>query len=58
MISAASVKQICVFVYGDVAVTLRVMQTYAEVLRVFPGYWDCHKWLKENGAQLMRRMTG
>ena len=31
---------------------------YAEVLRVFPDYWDCHKWLKENGAQLMRRMTG
>lgn len=31
---------------------------YAEVLRVFPNYWDCHKWLKENGAQLMRRMTG
>ena len=30
---------------------------YAEVLRVFPNYWDCHKWLKENGAQLMRRMT-
>ena len=31
---------------------------YAEVLRVFPNHWDCHKWLKENGAQLMRRMTG
>ena len=31
---------------------------YAEVLRVFPDYWNCHKWLKENGAQLMRRMTG
>lgn len=31
---------------------------YAQVLRVFPNYWDCHKWLKENGAQLMRRMTG
>ena len=31
---------------------------YAEVLRVFPDYWNYHKWLKENGAQLMRRMTG
>ena len=26
---------------------------YAELLRVFPDYWACHKWLKENGAILM-----
>ncbi len=31
---------------------------YAEVLRVFPDYWTCDKWLKENGPMLMRRMTG
>lgn len=31
---------------------------YAEVLRVFPDYWECHRWLKENGAALMARMTG
>ena len=31
---------------------------YREVLRVFPDYWECHKWLKENGAVLMARMTG
>ena len=31
---------------------------YAEVLRVFPDYWDCHRWLKENGAALMARMMG
>ena len=31
---------------------------YAEVLRVFPDYWECHRWLKENGAALMSRMTG
>ncbi len=30
---------------------------YAEVLRVFPDYWKCDKWLKENGATLMRRMN-
>ena len=32
-------------------------QFYDEVLRVFPEYPRCHKWLKENGAQLMARMT-
>ena len=26
---------------------------YAEVLRVFPTYWDQDKWLKENGDILM-----
>ena len=26
---------------------------YAEVLRVFPNYWECGKWLKENGDILM-----
>lgn len=26
---------------------------YAEVLRVFPNYWECDKWLKENGDILM-----
>ena len=31
---------------------------YAEVLRVFPDYWRCHRWLKENGGALMQRMTG
>ncbi|MCD8354310.1 MAG: M48 family metallopeptidase [Clostridiales bacterium] len=31
---------------------------YAEVLRVFPDYWKWDKWLKENGAALMYRMTG
>lgn len=31
---------------------------YAEVLRVFPDYRKCEKWLKENGPALMRRMTG
>jgi hypothetical protein len=30
---------------------------YAEVYRVFPQYDRCHAWLKENGAQLIRRMT-
>ena len=29
---------------------------YEEVLRVFPDYYKCDKWLKENGASLMRRM--
>ena len=29
---------------------------YAEVLRVFPQYHKCHKWLKENGPFLMSRM--
>lgn len=31
---------------------------YEEVLKVFPDYWKWNKWLKENGGQLMRRMTG
>lgn len=31
---------------------------YAEVLRVFPGYWECNRWIKENGPAIMRRMTG
>ena len=31
---------------------------YKEVLRVFPDYRKCNKWLKENGSQLIRRMTG
>ncbi len=30
---------------------------YTEVLRIFPDYWKWDKWLKENGAQLMRRMN-
>lgn len=29
---------------------------YAEVLRVFPGYWECDKWLKDNGEILMTMM--
>ena len=29
---------------------------YAEVLRVFPNYWECDKWLKENGDILMTMM--
>ena len=31
---------------------------YDLVLSVFPNYWACDKWLKENGETLMRRMTG
>lgn len=31
---------------------------YAEVLRVCPDYRNCHKWLKENGDILIKRMTG
>lgn len=31
---------------------------YAEVLRVFPEYHKCNQWLKENGAAIMKRMTG
>ena len=31
---------------------------YAEVLRAFPNYHNCHKWLKENGDALLMRMTG
>ena len=29
---------------------------YAEVLRVYPDYWKWDKWLKENGAAIMKRM--
>lgn len=31
---------------------------YAEVLRAFPKYPACNKWLKENGNMLIMRMTG
>lgn len=31
---------------------------YAEVLRVFPDYRKCDKWLKENGNTLMAMMLG
>ncbi len=31
---------------------------YEEVLRVFPDYWKWNRWLKDNGAALMMRMTG
>ena len=31
-------------------------QFYAEVVRIFPNYWKCDKWLKENGGVLMSRM--
>ena len=31
---------------------------YAEVLRIFPDYWICDKWLKENGDMLMMKMMG
>lgn len=31
---------------------------YAEVLRAFPNYYVCSKWLKENGDMLIMRMTG
>ena len=30
---------------------------YSEVLRVFPDYWNCHKWLKENGPVLFEMMS-
>lgn len=30
---------------------------YAEVQRVFPEYRRCNKWLKENGAVYLRRLT-
>lgn len=30
---------------------------YAEVLRAFPNYHICNKWLKENGDVLIMRMT-
>ena len=31
---------------------------YDEVLRVFPQYHQCDRWLKKNGPTLLRRMTG
>lgn len=31
---------------------------YAEVLKVFPDYWACDKWLKENGEILMTMNGG
>lgn len=31
---------------------------YAEVLRYFPDYYKWNKWIKENGAGIIRRMTG
>ena len=31
---------------------------YAEVLRVFPDYWEQDKWLKENGPILMAMLEG
>lgn len=31
---------------------------YDLLLRVFPDYYECDKWLKENGRVLMMRMTG
>ncbi len=31
---------------------------YEEVRRVYPEYDRCHKWLKEHGSELMRKMTG
>ena len=31
---------------------------YDEVLRVYPDYHKWNRWLKENGAAIMRRMTG
>ncbi|MBR7010523.1 MAG: M48 family metallopeptidase [Oscillospiraceae bacterium] len=30
---------------------------YAEVLRVFPDYWRCRDWLRENGPALLRRIN-
>ena len=30
-------------------------QFYAEVMRVFPDYYKWNRWLKENGAGIMRR---
>lgn len=30
---------------------------YAEVLKVFPDYRKCRRWLKENGGELMGRMN-
>ena len=31
---------------------------YEEVLRVFPNYRECERWLKVNGPAILRRMTG
>ena len=31
---------------------------YEEVLRVFPDYRRCEKWLKEHGPEILIRMTG
>ena len=31
---------------------------YDEVLRAFPAYREWHKWLRENGGELMRRIPG
>ena len=31
---------------------------YEEVLRVFPDYHKWNQWLKKNGTDIMRRMTG
>jgi len=30
---------------------------YAEVLKIFPEYKKWDKWLKENGKQLLERVT-
>lgn len=29
---------------------------YSEILKIMPDYFDCDKWLKENGFKLMRRL--
>lgn len=31
---------------------------YEEVLRVYPEYWKWNRWLKDNGAAILKRMTG
>ena len=31
---------------------------YNEVLKVFPDYWNCHKWLKEHGDLIILRANG
>lgn len=31
---------------------------YEYVLNVFPDYYECHAWLKDNGQELMERMLG
>lgn len=31
---------------------------YDEVLKVFPEYRECHKWLKDNGDMLLYRIDG